>query len=169
MTTLLLNAESIPTLARGFVAGVNNKTKMQDAITESMEAFIVHKNIDAKYQLEALWLALSHNKKAMAVLRSQFNTISKRVKKADGDNAPVALTVTEGVLTEVVPRASKSTGGDGDGDGESTESAFTATAAPIDREFETHLATLNAMLVVDMDVAHRAALKCAIAQIAAKL
>ena len=169
MTTLLLNAETIPTLARGFVAGVNNKTKMQDAITESMEAFIVHKNIDAKYQLEALWLALSHNKKAMAVLRSQFNTISKRVKKADGDNAPVALTVTEGVLTEVVPRASKSTGGDGDGDGESTESAFTATAAPIDREFETHLATLNAMLVVDMDVEQRNALKYAIAQLAAKL
>ena len=173
MTTLLLNAETIPTLARGFVAGVNNKTKMQDAITESMEAFIVHKNIDAKYQLEALWLALSHNKKAMAVLRSQFNTISKRVKKADGDNAPVALTVTEGVLTEVVPRASKSTGGDGDGDGdgegEGAESAFTATAAPIDREFETHLATLNAMLVVDMDVEQRNALKYAIAQLAAKL
>jgi hypothetical protein len=169
MTTLLLNAETIPTLARGFVAGVNNKTKMQDAITESMEAFIVHKNIDAKYQLEALWLALSHNKKAMAVLRSQFNTISKRVKKANGDAAPVALTVTEGVLTEVVPRASKSTGGDGEGDGESTESAFTETAAPIDREFETHLATLNAMLVVDMDVEQRNALKYAIAQLAAKL
>jgi hypothetical protein len=142
---------------------------MQDAITESMEAFIVHKNIDAKYQLEALWLALSHNKKAMAVLRSQFNTISKRVKKANGDAAPVALTVTEGVLTEVVPRASKSTGGDGDGDGDGVESAFTATAAPIDREFETHLATLNAMLVVDMDVEQRNALKYAIAQLAAKL
>ena len=164
-TVLLLNAETIPTLARGFVAGVNNKTKMQDAITESMEAFIVHKNIDAKYQLEALWLALSHNKKAMAVLRSQFNTISKRVKKADGDTAPVALTVTEGVLTEVVPRASKSTGGDGDG----AESAFTAPAAPIDREFETHLATLNEMFEASTDFAHRAALKCAIAQIAAKL
>ena len=171
MTTLLLNAESIPTLARGFVAGVNNKTKIQDAITESMEAYIVHKNIDAKYQLEALWLALSHNKKAMAVLRSQFNTISKRVKKANGDAAPVALTVTEGVLTEVVPRASKSTGGDGDGDGDGdgVESAFTATAAPIDREFETHLATLNEMFEASTDFAHRAALKCAIAQIAAKL
>jgi hypothetical protein len=162
-TVLLLNAETIPKLARGFVAGVNNKTKMQDAITESMEAFIVHKNIDAKHQLEALWLALSHNKKAGAVLRSQFNTISKRVKKANGDTAPVALTVTEGVLTEVVPRASKSTGGDGDG------SAFTATATPIDREFETHLATLNDMLEASNDVAHRAALKCAIAQLAAKL
>ena len=165
MNTLLLNAESIPALARGFVAGVNNKTKMQDAITESMEAYIVHKNIDAKYQLEALWLALSHNKKAMAVLRSQFNTISKRVKKANGDNAPVALTVTEGALTEVVPRVSKSTGSDGDGDG----SAFTATATPIDRELETHIATLNDMLEKSNDVAIRAALKCAIAQLAAKL
>ena len=164
-TVLLLNAETIPKLARGFIQGVNNKTKMQDAITESMEAFIVHKNIDAKYQLEALWLAFSHNKKVEAVIRSQFNTISKRVKKANGDDAPVALTVTEGVLTEVVPRASKSTGGDGDG----SESAFTETAKPIDREFETHIATLNDMLEASNDVAHRAALKCAIAQLAAKL
>ena len=108
---------------------------------------------------------MSHNKKAMAVLRSQFNTISKRVKKANGDNAPVALTVTEGALTEVVPRVSKSTGSDGDGDG----SAFTATATPIDREFETHIATLNDMLEASNDVAIRAALKCAIAQLAAKL
>jgi hypothetical protein len=73
--------------------------------------------------------------------------------------------VTEGVLTEVVPRASKSTGGDGDGDG----SAFTATATPIDREFETHIAILNELLESEKDVAIRAALKCAIAQLAAKL
>ena len=58
MTNLLLNEKTIPTLARGFVQGVNNKVKMQDAITESMQAFIVDKNMQAKMQLENLWLAL---------------------------------------------------------------------------------------------------------------
>jgi len=167
MTTLLLNEKSIPTLARGFVQGVNNKTKVQDAITESMEFWIADKNIKARDALQDLWLALAHNKKALAVLRSQFNTISKRVKKANGDTAPVALTVTEGVLTEVIPRTAK--GGNGGGDGEGAESAFTETATPIDREIETHLATLNALLEDTNDVLIRSALKYAIAQLAAKL
>jgi len=165
MTTLLLNEKSIPTLARGFVQGVNNKTKVQDAITESMEFWIADKNIKARDALQDLWLALAHNKKALAVLRAQFNTISKRVKKANGDTAPVALTVTNGVLTEVIPRTAKG----GNGDCEGAEAAFTETATPIDREIETHLATLNALLEDTNDVLIRSALKYAIAQLAAKL
>ena len=167
MTTLLLNEKSIPNLARGFVQGVNNKTKIQDAITESMEFWIADKNIKARDALQDLWLALAHNKKALAVLRAQFNTISKRVKKANGDTAPVALTVTEGVLTEVIPRTAK--GGNGGDGGEGAEAAFTETATPIDREIETHLATLNALLEDTNDVLIRSALKYAIAQLAAKL
>jgi len=165
MTTLLLNEKSIPTLARGFVQGVNNKTKVQDAITESMEFWIADKNIKARDALQDLWLALAHNKKALAVLRAQFNTISKRVKKANGDTAPVALTVTNGVLTEVIPRTAKG----GNGECEGAEAAFTETATPIDREIETHLATLNALLEDTNDVLIRSALKYAIAQLAAKL
>ena len=165
MTTLLLNEKSIPNLARGFVQGVNNKTKIQDAITESMEFWIADKNIKARDALQDLWLALAHNKKALAVLRAQFNTISKRVKKANGDTAPVALTVTNGVLTEVIPRTAKG----GNGDCEGAEAVFTETATPIDREIETHLATLNALLEDTNDVLIRSALKYAIAQLAAKL
>jgi len=165
MNTLLLNEKSIPTLARGFVQGVNNKTKVHDAITESMEFWIADKNIKARDALQDLWLALAHNKKALAVLRAQFNTISKRVKKANGDTAPVALTVTNGVLTEVIPRTAKG----GNGDCEGAEAAFTETATPIDREIETHLATLNALLEDTNDVLIRSALKYAIAQLAAKL
>ena len=165
MTTLLLNEKSIPNLARGFVQGVNNKTKIQDAITESMEFWIADKNIKARDALQDLWLALAHNKKALAVLRAQFNTISKRVKKANGDTAPVALTVTNGVLTEVIPRTAKG----GNGECEGAEAAFTETATPIDREIETHLATLNALLEDTNDVLIRSALKYAIAQLAAKL
>ena len=35
MTTLLLNEKTIPTLAKGWVAGVNNKGKMQETKTSS--------------------------------------------------------------------------------------------------------------------------------------
>ena len=161
MTNLLLNEKTIPTLARGFVQGVNNKVKMQDAITESMQAFIVDKNMQAKTQLENLWLALEHNKKALAVLRSQYNTISKRVKKANGDTAPVALTVTEGVLTEVVPR-NKGAAGTGEGEG-ATESTATAP----DLALISALETLDRMLKACKDIEQRAALKLAIARLAA--
>ena len=163
MTNLLLNEKTIPTLARGFVQGVNNKVKMQDAITESMQAFIVDENMQAKAQLENLWLALEHNKKALAVLRSQYNTISKRVKKANGDTAPVALTVTEGVLTDVVPRNKGATGtGTGEGEG-ATESTATAP----DLALISALETLDRMLKACKDTEQCAALKLAIARLAA--
>ena len=161
MTNLLLNEKTIPTLARGFVQGVNNKVKMQDAIAESMQAYIVDKNMQAKMQLENLWLALEHNKKALAVLRSQYNTISKRVKKANGEENPVALTVTEGVLTEVVPR-NKVAAGTGEGEG-ATESTATAP----DLALISALETLDRMLKACKDTEQRAALKLAIARLAA--
>ena len=161
MTNLLLNEKTIPTLARGFVQGVNNKVKMQDAITESMQAFIVDKNIEGANQLVNLWAALEHNKKALAVLRSQYNTISKRVKKANGDENPVALTVTDGVLKAVVPR-NKGAAGTGEGEG-ATESAATAP----DLALISALETLDRMLKACKDTEQRAALKLAIARLAA--
>jgi hypothetical protein len=165
MNTLLLNEKTIPTLARGFVQGVNNKVKMQDAITESMQAWIANKDITARDALQNLWAALEHNKKALAVLRSQYNTISKRVKKANGDENPVALTVTDGVLTEVVPR-NKAGGGSGSGEG---EGAITSTAAPSKSEIElaAHLDILRELLKNSKDVAATSALKFAIAKLAA--
>ena len=163
MNTLLLNEKTIPTLARGFVQGVNNKVKMQDAITESMQAWIANKDIKARDALQNLWAALEHNKKALAVLRSQYNTISKRVKKANGDENPVALTVTEGVLTEVVPR-NKAGSGSGEGEG-----VFNITDAPSKSEIEltAHLDILREMLKNSKDVAATSALKFAIAKLAA--
>lgn len=165
MNTLLLNEKTIPTLARGFVQGVNNKIKMQDAITESMQAWILNKDIKARDALQDLWAALEHNKKALAVLRSQYNTISKRVKKANGEENPVALTVTEGVLTEVVPRNKA-----GSVSGES-EGAITSTTAPSRSEIElaAHLDILREMLKNSKDVAATSALKFAIAKLAASV
>ena len=167
MTNLLLNEKTIPTLARGFVQGVNNKVKMQDAITDSMEAFIVDKNIEGANQLVNLWAALEHNKKALAVLRSQYNTISKRVKKANGDENPVALTVTNGVLKAVVPRNKGAAGtGEGTGTGEGEGSTESTAKAP-DLALISALETLDRMLKACRDTEQCAALKLAIARLAA--
>ena len=167
MTTLLLNEKTIPTLAKGWVAGVNNKGKMQEALLEAFEAVVIHKNIDARNQLVKLWEALEHNKKASASIRTQFNTLSKRVKKANGDLNPLALTVKDGELVEVTPRNKGGNGGDGDGEG----SAMTSKSAPSKAQIEldAHLEILREMLEKSKDVAATSALKFAIAKLAASL
>ena len=167
MTTLLLNEKTIPTLAKGWVAGVNNKGKMQEALLEAFEAVVIHKNIEARNQLVKLWEALEHNKKASASIRTQFNTLSKRVKKANGDLNPLALTVKDGELVEVTPRNKGGNGGDGDGEG----SAMTSKSAPSKAQIEldAHLEILREMLEKSKDVAATSALKFAIAKLAASL
>ena len=166
MTTLLLNEKTIPTLAKGWVAGVNNKGKMQEALLEAFEAVVIHKNIEARNQLVKLWNALEHNKKALASIRAQFNTLSKRVKKANGDLNPLALTVKDGELVDVVPR---NKGGNGGGEGEGD--AMTSKSAPSKSqiELEAHLEILREMLEKSKDVAATSALKFAIAKLAASL
>ena len=167
MTTLLLNEKTIPTLAKGWVAGVNNKGKMQEALLEAFEAVVIHKNIEARNQLVKLWEALEHNKKASASIRAQFNTLSKRVKKANGDLNPLALTVKDGELVEVTPRNKGGNGGGGDGEG----SAMTSKSAPSKAQIEldAHLEILREMLEKSKDVAATSALKFAIAKLAASL
>ena len=58
MTTLLLNEKTRPTLAKGWVAGVNNKGKMQEALIEAFEAWIINKDITARDMLIKLFTAL---------------------------------------------------------------------------------------------------------------
>lgn len=166
MSTLLLNEKTIPTLAKGWVAGVNNKGKMQEALIEAFEAVVIHKNIEARNQLVSLWSALEHNKKALASIRTQFNTLSKRVKKSNGEENPLALTVKDGELVEVTPR---NKGGNGGGEGEG--SAMDSNTAPSKSqiELEAHLEILREMLAKSKDVAATSALKFAIAKLAASL
>ena len=169
MTTLLLNDKTIPTLAKGWVAGVNNKGKMQDALIEAFEAVVIHKNIEARHQLVNLWKALEHNEKALASIRAQFNTLSKRVKKANGDLTPLALTVNDGVLVDVTPRNKGGKGGNGDGEGEGD--AMTSNTAPSNAQIEltAHLEIYREMLKEEKDTQRRNSLKYALANLAAKL
>jgi hypothetical protein len=73
------------------------------------------------------------------------------------------LTVKDGELVDVVPRGGNG-GGDGDGD-----SSFTAIETPKSIELRGNIAILSAHLETINDVAIRAALKQAIAELAAKL
>ena len=167
MATLLLNETTIPTLAKGWVAGVNNKGKMQEALLEAFEAWIIHKDINARNMLVKLFEALAHNKKATASIRTQFNTLSKRVKKANGDANPLALTVKDGELVDVIPRNKGSNDG---GDGGEGSQLVADLSAPVQPTIDgSAVERLRAMFDASKCVEDRAALKIGIAAIAASL
>ena len=164
MTTLLLNEKTIPTLAKGWVAGVNNKGRMQEALIEAFEAVVIHKSIEARRLLEQLWKALDHNEKALASIRAQFNALSKRVKKANGEENPLAFTVKDGELVDVIPR---NKGGTGSGDGEGSQ-LVADISAPVQPTIDgSAIERLREMLKASKCVEDRAALKIGIAAIAA--
>ena len=166
MATLLLNEKTIPTLAKGWVAGVNNKGKMQEALLEAFEAVVIHKNIEARNQLVKLWEALEHNKKALASIRTQFNTLSRRVKKANGEDDPTGLTVKDGELVEVT-RRNKSGNGGGDGEGSQLVPDLSAPVQPTEKgDAVEHLREL---IKNSKCVKERATFKIAIAAIAAQM
>ena len=167
MTTLLLNEQTIPTLAKGWVAGVNNKGRMQEALLEAFEAWIIHKDINARNMLVKLFEALAHNKKATASIRTQFNTLSKRVKKANGDENPLALTVKDGELVDVVPRNKGSNDGGDGGEGSQLVPDLSAPVQPTANG--DAIERLREMRKASKCVEDRAALKIAIAAIAASM
>jgi len=167
MATLLLNEQTIPSLAKGWVAGVNNKGKMQAALLEAFEAWIIHKDINARNMLVKLFEALAHNEKATASIRTQFNTLSKRVKKANGEENPLALTVKDGELVDVIPRNKGGTGGDGGGEGSQLVADLSAPVQPTANG--DAIEHLRGMLKASKCVEDRAALKIGIAAIAASM
>ena len=154
MNTLLLNEKTISALTKGLVAGVNNKAKIKEAITESMTLWILEKNNIARDALQDLWAAGSHNKGAIAVLRTHFNTVSKAIKKANGDTAPIGLTVKDGMLVEVISRTASKTSTGGSGDGESTgESDSTAKKPAKSAPMFDNIALLSAIKILDAQIA----------------
>ena len=155
MNTLLLNEKTISALTKGLVAGVNNKAKIKEAITESMTLWILDKNNIARDALQDLWAASAHNKGAIAVLRTHFNTVSKAIKKANGDTAPVGLTVKDGILVEVISRTASKASTGGSGDGESTgESDSTAKKPAKSAPMFDNIALLSAIKILDAQIAN---------------
>tara|TARA_R110001632_G_scaffold145076_1_gene261780 strand:- start:75 stop:635 length:561 start_codon:yes stop_codon:yes gene_type:complete len=160
---LTMTKEIAIKLARGFKTGIKNKSQVTAKLTETLDLWITKKDIAARDFILAFWDALNGDKASIAVTRALINRICKRINKELGKpNAP-ALTVKDGELVEVVPRGGNG-GGDGDGD-----SSFTAIETPKSIELRGNIEILSAHLKTINDVAIRAALKQAIAELAAKL
>ena len=139
---------------------------MQEALIEAFEAWIINKDIKARDVLVKLFKALAHNEKAVASIRTQFNTLSKRVKKANGEENPRALTVKDGELVDVVPR---NKGGNGGGEGESSQMVANLNAPVQPTANGDAVEHLRALLKASKCVKERATFKIAIAAIAASM
>ena len=162
---LAMTKEMATKLARGFKTGIKNKSQVTAILTAALDAWINRKEIAARDFILAFWEALNGDKAAVAVVRALMNRLCKRINKENGNENAPALTVKNGELVEVVPR-----GGNGGGDGgEGEGSSFTAIETPKSIEIRGNVAILSAHLETINDVAIRAALKQAIAELAAKL
>ena len=163
---LAMTKEMATKLARGFKTGIKNKSQVTAILTAALDAWINRKEIAARDFILAFWEALNGDKAAVAVVRALMNRLCKRINKENGNENAPALTVKDGELVDVVPRGGK--GGDGGGDGDG-DSSFTAIETPKSIEIRGNVAILSAHLKTINDVAIRAALKQAIAELAAKL
>ena len=161
---LAMTNEMAVKLARGFKTGIKNKTQVTAILTAALDSWINSKDIAARDFILAFWEALNGDKAAVAVVRALMNRLCKRINKENGNENAPALTVKDGELVDVVPR-----GGNGGGEGDGEGSSFTAKETPKSIELRGNIAILSAHLETINDVAIRAALKQAIAELAAKL
>ena len=155
--------------ANGLKAGTKNKAMVTELTTSAVMAHLSGVGVvdtvgisGADFIL-ALWGALEDNKEALAVYRAQLNRISKKVRKENGDKNPLALTVKDGKLVDVIPRTAK--GNTGEGEGEETSAPDTTIDPAIKLAFEV----LSRMIKKEKDEAKLDALQTAVAILAAKL
>ena len=175
MTTQTINTEMSLKIAikcaNGLKAGTKNKAMVTELTTSAVMAHLSGVGvvdtigISGEDFILALWGALEDNKEALAVYRAQLNRISKKVRKENGDKTPLALTVKDGKLVDVIPRTAK--GGSGDGDGESAETSAPDTT--IDPAIKLAFEVLSRMIKKEKDAAQLDALQTAVAVLAAKL
>ena len=153
--------------ANGLKAGTKNKAMVTELTTSAVMAHLSGVGVvdtigisGADFIL-ALWGALEDNKEALAVYRAQLNRMSKKVRKENGDKNPLALTVKDGKLVDVIPRTAKGN----TGEGEETSAPDTTIDPAIKLAFEV----LSRMIKKEKDEAKLDALQTAVAILAAKL
>ena len=157
--------------ANGLKAGTKNKAMVTELTTSAVMAHLSGVGVVPSVGISgadfilALWGALEDNKEALAVYRAQLNRISKKVRKENGDKNPLALTVKDGELVDVIPRTAK--GGTGEGEGEGAETSAPDTA--IDPAIKLAFEVLSRMIKKEKDEKQLDALKTAVAVLAAKL
>jgi len=159
--------------ANGLKAGTKNKAMVTELTTSAVMAHLSGVGVVPSVGISgadfilALWGALEDNKEALAVYRAQLNRISKKIRKENGDKNPLALTVKDGELVDVIPRTAKGGTGEGEGEGEGAETSAPDTA--IDPAIKLAFEVLSRMIKKEKDEKQLDALKTAVAVLAAKL
>ena len=159
--------------ANGLKAGTKNKAMVTELTTNAVIAHLSGVGvidtigISGADFIKAIWKGVSDHKESAAVFRAQLNRISKKVRKENGDKNPLALTVKDGELVDVIPRTAKGGNGDGDGSGESAETSAPDTT--IDPAIKLAFEVLSRMIKKEKDEAQLDALQTAVAILAAKL
>ena len=118
-------------LAAELVLGTAVKTKVTDAVSSLYYKHIDDNRLGADTVMIELWRGCAVDKASLAVIRSIFNRVTKRIhKELDIDKR--AMCVKDGKLEEVQLRgASKGTGGNSGGDGEGDSNAESTGASVI--------------------------------------
>ena len=159
--------------ANGLKAGTKNKAMVTELTTSAVMAHLSGVGvvdtigISGADFIKAIWDGVADHKESAAVFRAQLNRISKKVRKENGDKNPLALTVKDGKLVDVIPRTAKGGSGDGDGSGESGETSAPDTT--IDPAIKLAFEVLSRMIKKEKDAAQLDALQTAVAILAAKL
>ena len=155
-------------LIRGAIQAANHSNKMTVALKQACELFINENSIPAKNAMEAFGDAIGHHKDARKKYTAQLSLASKKVRKANGIENPCGLKIDKnGNLTDAPMRNTGGNGGGGEGEGSQMVANLSAPVQPtINGEALKHL---RAMFEASKCVEDRAALKIAIAVIAASL
>jgi len=128
--TKLTTIKQAQALAVELVEGTAVKTKVTDIVSELYNVHVATGK-GAEKVLVALWEGCAVDKASLAVIRSIFNRVTKRIhKELDIDKR--AMVVKDSKLVEAQLRgASKGTSGNGGGEGEGDSSAESTGASVI--------------------------------------
>jgi len=159
-------------MGKGLILGTTVKVKVTEVVKG---LYLAHCDGDTKAEkpLVALWETCATNKPTLAVIRSIFNRVSKKVHEQIGLDKR-AIVVKDGKLVEAQLRGGKDKGGaeggsegDSEGEGEHVINA-NGEAVPVakeQRELEQHLKTLAQMHAKSKDEAERNAIAYVIKQL----
>ena len=116
--TKLMTIKQAKALAAELVLGTAVKTAVTDVVSELYSEHIATGK-GAEKVLVALWEGSAINKPSLAVIRSIFNRVTKRIhKELDIDKR--AMVVKDGKLVEAQLRGTSKGSGGGEGEGDST-------------------------------------------------
>ena len=102
-------------LAKELILGTDIKSRATDTVRATYAAY-VSGDEKAEKVLVTLWEVCATDKPTLAVIRSIFNRVTKKMhKELDIDKR--AMIVKDGKLVESQQRAAKGTGGGGEGEG----------------------------------------------------